>query len=187
MRPHYAEINGVKFKIDTDFKTAVECDRVLRDPNIGSHEKTLAIIYLIFGDAGLERSDIYQELLDKALIYLTCGKGFKENKDEPDMDLIQDMDYIEASFMLDYKIDLENSDMHYWKFNKLLCGLSEDTILNRVRYTRNIDISEIKDPKYKKKVLEQQKAVKLNNNIKKSITFEQQKNMDAFFDTIERE
>ena len=54
------------------------------------------------------------------------------------MDFIEDMPYIEASFMSDYKIDLTTCQMHWWKFFKLLEGLSNSEmgnccILNRIR------------------------------------------------------
>lgn len=187
MRPSFTTINNIEFKIDTSFRTAIECNKVLTDDEIGEHEKSLAIIYLIFGDKGLEHAEIYQELLDKALLYLTCGKGFKDHKGEPDMDFEQDMSYIEASFMLDYNIDLENTDIHYWKFNDLLGGLSEDAILNRIRYIRNYDLEEIKkNPKFRKKMVEQKEAVALKKKKKKATT-EQQQNSDAFFNAIERE
>ena len=68
------------------------------------------------------------------------------------MDYIEDYDYIEASFMSDYHIDLSNVKMHWWKFNKLINGLSNSElgnccILNRIRNLRNYDTSKIEDAK----------------------------------------
>lgn len=185
MKPTCTIINDIEFEINSDFRTAVKCNNVLTDVEIGNHEKSLAIIYLIFGEKGLNHGDIYQELLDKALLFLTCGRGFKDKKGEADMDYEQDMSFIEASFMLDYNIDLENNNMHYWKFNELLSGLSEDAILSRVRYIRNYDLSEIKGAKYKKQMIEQKEAVALKKK-KIRATTQQQKNSNAFFEAIER-
>lgn len=183
--PKYVEINGNKYPINTDFRVAIECNRVAEDETINDIERALAIIYLLFGDKGIDDSEHYSDLLDLAKKYLSCGKEVEPKKDtKPDMDFIEDMDYIEASFMSDYKIDLENTEMHWWKFMKLMNGLSNSEmgnccILNNVRNLRNMDVSTIKDEKTRTKTIEAKKQLELKKNQKK-FTREQQTSIDKF-------
>ena len=81
------------------------------------------------------------------------------------MDYLQDRDYINASFMSDYGIDLEEKEMHWWTYFNLLNGLTENCVLNRVRGIRDFDIDDIKDSKEKAKMIEQQSSVALIKDI----------------------
>jgi hypothetical protein len=147
----------------------------------------LAIIYKLFGDNGLEDFDNHQQLLELAKRYLSCGKEIEGSNEEPDMDYKQDMEYIEASFMSDYRIDLENQKMHWWKFYKLLNGLSNSEmgnccVLNRIRNLRNYDTKDIKDQKELNKINEAKKQVALKKRKKgNKISNEQKQNIDNFY------
>ena len=113
--PEYAEINDKKYKINTDFRIAIECQNIATNESISDYERALAIIYKLFGDEGINDFNNYEKLLEIAMKYLSCGKEIEpsKNNEEPDMDFKQDMDYIEASFMSDYSIDLTNTEMHW--------------------------------------------------------------------------
>lgn len=177
--PKYAQVGDKKYKINTDFKTAIRCNQIAEDSNIADEERALAIIYLLYGDEGLQDNRNWKELLQIALKYLKCGKEIEENnkKEEVDMDLQQDWNYIQTSFFSDYNIDLTESQMHWWQFYDLLCGLTDKCILNRVRFVRNFDISQIKDSKEKEKWIKQKQQVAL----KREKTSEE-KRLDELFE-----
>lgn len=189
--PQFAEVNGKRYKINTDFRVAIECQEIATDENIGDYERALAIIYKIFGTEGLSDNENHEKLLELATKFLSCGKELdKEQKGEIDMDFVEDMDYIEASFMSDYNIDLANTKMHWWKFFNLINGLSNSDVgnccvLNRVRNLRTYDTKDIKDPKQLEKIKEAQRQVALKPKNKKiKVTSEQQKNIDNFYDKL---
>jgi len=100
------------------------------------------------------------------------------------MDYIEDMDYIEASFMSDFGIDLENEEMDWQKFNKLINGLSNSDfgnccVLNRVRNLRNLDLSTIKDSKERQKLAKAKEQVALKKYSKEyNLTKEQEESME---------
>ena len=182
--PEYAEVNGKKYKINTDFRVAIECNRIAEDSDIGEYERSLAIIYTLFGDEGLDDSENHVDLLEIAKKYLTCGKGLDgSNNEKPDMDFVEDMDYIEASFMSDYHIDLSNVEMHWWKFFNLMSGLSNSEmgnccVLNRIRNLRTFDVKDIKDKKERDKIIKAQKEVALKKYRKEeNLTKEQEESM----------
>lgn len=182
--PEYAEVNGKRYKINTDFRIAIECNRIAEDDSIGDFERALAIIYVLYGEEGLNDTDNQVELLEIAQKYLLCGKEYENNNEKPDMNFIEDMDYIEASFMSDYHIDLSNMKMHWWRFFNLMNGLSNSEmgnccVLNRIRNLRNYDVSSIKDKKERDKIIKAQKEVALKENKKEShLTKEQEKSME---------
>ena len=185
--PKYAQIEDRLYEINTDFRVAIKCNEIAQDESIGDYERSLAIIYLLFGEKGLI-SDDKGELLKKAQYFLSCGQEVTETNDKPDMDYIEDMDFIEASFMSDFHIDLSNTKMHWWKFNKYMNGLSNSDmgnccILNRIRNLRNYDLREIKDSKERAKIQKAQEQVALKKN-KVHLTKEQEESEKQFFRQI---
>lgn len=186
--PQYAEINGKRYKINTSYKVAIKCNEVATDETIGATERAMAIIYLLFGNEGLDDFENHADLLRIGKNYLSCGKEMEDTGEEPDMDYNQDMDYIEASFMSDYNIDLTTTDMDWWKFNNLMNGLSNSElgnccVLNKIRNIRNIKLSDIKDLKEREKVKKMQESIALKkkkNN--KQFTEEQEENIRKFYE-----
>lgn len=183
--PKFVKVNDKKYAINTDFRIAIECNRIAEDTSIGDFERALAIIYKLFGDEGINAQDDYERLLELAIKYLSCGKEVSgSSSEESDMDFIEDMDYIEASFMSDYNIDLTSVEMHWWKFYKLINGLSNSEmgnccVLNRVRNLRNFDTKDIKDQKERDRIEKAKKQVALKKNKKEDkITKEQEKSME---------
>ena len=190
--PEYVKIGDKKYKINTDFRIAIECNNIAQDDSIGNTERPLAIIYKLFGDEGIDNPQDWEKLLELGIKYLSLGKDTSgvDNNTEIDMDFNEDMDYIEASFMSDYNIDLANTKMHWYKFYNLINGLSNSElgnccVLNRVRNLRTFDLSQIKDSKERKR-LAKAKEKKKKKNTKKEIelTKEQEESMNKLNEII---
>lgn len=181
--PEYIEVSNKKYKINTDFRVAIECNRIAQDETIGNFERSLAIIYMLLGEQALNDFNNHDKILKLIRKYLLCNKEYK-SEGIPDMDFEEDMDYIEASFMSDYHIDLTNTNMHWWKFWNLMNGLSNSElgnccVLNNIRNLRNFDVTKIKDDKERQKILKAKEDVALKKYKKENnITEEQQKSMD---------
>ena len=192
--PKYVEIDDTKYTINTDFRVAIECNRIAEDDTIGDYERVLGIICTLFGSKALDNPNHYEKLLKMAKKYLSCGKEINDKVDDSniDMDFIEDMDYIEASFMSDYGISLEDTEMHWWKFYKLINGLSNSElgnccVLNRVRNLRNFDVSQIKDEKERNKIIKAKNEVALKKkkkDVEVELTEEQQKSVDEFYKAL---
>ena len=183
--PEYAEVNGKQYKINTDFRVAIKCNEIAEDNTIGDLERALGIICTLFGKDALDNEKDHEQLLKIALKFLSCGKELKNDKKEkPDMDYVEDMDYIEASFMSDYHIDLTEREMHWWKFNNLIAGLSNSElgdccVLNRIRNLRTFDTKQIKDSKERSRIEKAKKEVELKKYKKEvKLTKEQEESMN---------
>lgn len=162
--PQFSEIKDRRYMINTDYRVALECDKVSNNNKISDEERALAIIYLLFGDDGLKSKDL-EGLLKVAVKFLRCSNksenNYNDEKQEANMDYQQDWKFIRTSFFSEYNIDLDTTKMHWWKFYELLCGLSEKCILSRVRYIRDFDTSQIKDDEERKKWIKQKEALAL--------------------------
>lgn len=160
--PEFIEVDLKKYKINTDFRIAIRCDEISRDDSIGEYEKCLAIIYLLLGEEALNDYDNHAKFLKLLIKYLRCGKEINDNiqEKEPSMNYKQDIGYIKASFMSDYKIDLDKIEMHWWQFYDLLQGLTENSVLNRVRTIREEPLND-KKGKERQKWIDAKKQVEL--------------------------
>lgn len=170
--PQYVKIKDKKYKINTDFRVAIKCDEVAKDTKIDDTERTLALIYLLFGEGGLNSHEDWQELIRLGQKYLLLGKETKSLKTEnnkPDFDYEKDKAYIRTSFIQDYGYNpYEKEYLHWWDFWNDLNGLSNSEfgnccILNRVRNLRTYDVTKIKDLKERSKMIEAQRMVALDN------------------------
>lgn len=194
MYPEYVEVYGKQYKINTDFRVAIECNRIATDETIGDLERSLAIIYTLFGEEGINTSNHYEKLLELAKKYLLCDKEYDEELNEkPDMDFIEDYSYIATSFLSDYHIDLDNCKMHWWKFMDLMNGLSNSElgnccVLNRIRNLRNYDTKDIKDITEKAKIekAKRQVALKKYQEPKIQANEKQLKSAEEFWKSLER-
>lgn len=174
MYPKYIEINRQVYKINTDFRYALACFEAFEDNEINDIARAEAIITILLGNEDNEGKIKVPEFNEKDEIkvikllirYLSCNYEAEEvhTEEKRDMDYIQDRKYINASFMSDYNINLDNTDMHWWKFCEFLSGLTDKCILNKIRDIRNTDLSEYKDEKTRAKLIEAMNAVKLKKN-----------------------
>lgn len=183
--PSKVKIEDREYEINTDFRIAIECNQIALDDKISDFERALAIIYKLYGEKGLNANSDLNRLLELGQKYLSCGKEVENNEnEEPDMDFVQDMDYIEASFMSDYNIDLSSTEMHWWKFYNLINGLSNSEmgsccVLNRVRNLRTYDTSQIKDSKERSKIEKAKEQVALKKK-DKPLTDKQKESIERF-------
>lgn len=183
MYPDTINANGNLYKINTDFRVALSCFRAIDDDSIKDETRALAVITLLLGKD--VRPADYEECLKKCAIYLRCGKKENLDVDEIDMDYLQDARYIRTSIRQCYP-SIGNVDeikyLHWWEYNELIEGLTEDTILNRVRELRNFDLKDETDPKKRKLIKKAKDDVALVKKEKstKYFTKEENDNMEMF-------
>lgn len=183
--PEYAKVKNKKYKINTDFRIAIECNKIAQDNEISDVERALAIIYKLYGDEGLENSQDWNKLLEIAIKYLNLERDKNTENEEPDMDFVEDIRYIRSSFIQDYKYNPYDMEyLHWYDFFNDLSNLSNSEfgnccILNRIRNLRTFDVSQIKDPKEKNKIIRAKEQVALKKKVK--MTDKQKKSQDEFY------
>lgn len=197
MYPEYVEIDNKRYKINTDFRVALECNRIAEDETIGDFERALAIIYTLFSDEGINTPDHYEKLLELAQKYLLCGESIdefsKQRKDNTnDLDFNKCEGLIKSSFKYDYQYDPYSKDyLHWYEFNNDLMNLSTSEfgnccVLNRVLETLNRKPSDIKDIKTKNNLVNMQNELRKKYCVKhkKHITEQQRESAENFFKAL---
>ena len=117
--------DGVIYRIDTSFRTWIEFDRALRQEGVRS-------------DCVLVNKDVTNDSWQDAAVMFLLNPNSTPNYPQSDqsvrsIDYIQDGEYIYASFMAAYGIDLTAvDDMHWWKFKALLQGLPKETKMSEI-------------------------------------------------------
>jgi hypothetical protein len=146
--PESLEVSGKQYKIDSSYRTVLECNGILNeDPDLS--EKNLIRMLTIFYREG--PTDVWtEEFVDQMFWFFACGRE-QEKKRFPKkiagvngkkpFDFTKDADLIYAAFMQEYGIDLNEQDMHWWKFMILLENISADTRLAKVIEYRTIDVN----------------------------------------------
>ena len=193
--PQYVKVDNKLYKINTDFRVALECDEIARDSSIGEYERALAIIYKLFGEYGLDCKN-QNKLLELGMKYLLLGNDKKEpkseNKEKYELDFNKCIGLIKASFKFDYKYDpYELEYLHWYDFYNDLESLSTSEfgnccILNRVTSILNQEPKEIKDNKARQRLIEAQKLLKQKYCKQEEVkmTKEQEESAKAFYKSL---
>lgn len=181
--PTKMEVNGVMYDIDTNYQTALACFKAINDDEIKDTDRAIAVVSLLLGtNVPLEDT---QEALEKCAIYLRCGREENPNIDEIDMDYFQDEVAIRTSIRQCYHENLNQiQNLHWYEYNEMIEGLTDETLLSKIREIRNYDLSKEKDYKIRSKI---QKAKDFYALKKKEtpLTDEQKKNIDDFMKKLE--
>lgn len=193
--PEYVKVDNTLYKINTDFRVAIECNDIARDKTISDYERALAIIYKLFGKDGLACKS-QNKLLELGIKYISLGddkKSLKNNSDDKfKLDFTKSKGIIRSSFKFDYNYDpYELEYLHWYDFYNDLENLSTSEfgtccILNRVLSILNEDVSKIKDRKRKKEIIEAQEILKQKYCIQEeqNITEEQKASAKEFYKSI---
>lgn len=180
MYPTKMEANGHIYSINTDYRIALACLKAIEDDTISDLERFYAIECLLLGNNVLPADELI--LKNKIENYLRCGKEKNTDESEKDMDYFQDMRRISISIKQEYGgVDINTLEyLHWWEFNDMIEGLTDDSLLDRIRRLRTVDVTTIDDEKEKKKIIEAQKQISLNKNRKSNISEKQIKSIQEF-------
>lgn len=167
--PQFVKVDNKMYKINTDFRVGLECNKIALDESIGDYERALAIIYKLFGEEGLDCEN-KDRLCELAVKYLSMGKEENELKsnsnDNYELDFTKCEGLIQSSFKYDYKYNpYELEYLHLYDFYNDLQNLSSSEfgtccVLNRIQSILNTDISKIKDSKQASNLAETQRNLR---------------------------
>ena len=194
-KPNYVKVDNKLYKINTDFRVAIKCNQIAQNKKIGDYERSLAIIYMLFGEEGLNCNKMIK-LQELGLKYINLSNDTEKSskdksKDKCEMDLSKCEGLIRSSFKFDYNYDpYELEYLHWYDFYNDLCNLSTNElgtccIFNRIISILNQDASKIKDNKDRENLIDLQRILKekycvTDNNLTK----EQEESAEAFYKAI---
>lgn len=172
--PTSVSVGGKDYEIETDFRAIIEVEHMIFGPLTEEQEVFAKEIQrqsdLAMADAELNARYFFamqlfyrdkipedlEEAAEKLIWFYGCGKKQKENGTKKIvLSFEYDMDYINAGFLQDYRIDLFDINyMHWWKFMSLFSALHDDCKICEIMGWRGADLSKMskEQKKYTRKM-----------------------------------
>lgn len=157
--PETLTIEGKEYPIKTDFRVWLEFDRLLSS-KLPETEKLFEMIALVMDKERCAKlpPNCWVLMAEIFKFYATDFYKQSEKKAESDntssapiFNFEYDGEYVYAAFYEQYGIDLIDIPyLHWWKFQALFKGLSEESRIMKIIGYRDVDINEIKDKNMKK-------------------------------------
>lgn len=137
-------VGGTERPINPGFRTVLRCYEIQGNKTELSEKDLIRMLCLFY-----KKERLFSEShIDQMFWFFSCGREKKKksfprkiagiNNKQP-FDFVEDADLIYAGFLQQYGIDLQEEDMHWWKFMILLENLGADTRLSRIMEYRTID------------------------------------------------
>ena len=151
--PDTITVDGKAYLIKTDFREWLKFAKIVEN-----EKATLADLLYLFVDE-FPQTDFSKELVDFFLNENPLP-NYTDGSSEPILDYLIDSEYIYASFMAEYGIDLISADLHWHQFKALLIGLPDESKIKEIMSMRSYKKSD-KSPD--KVAEENKKAWSLSN------------------------
>ncbi len=169
-------IEGEEIEIDSRFKTILNIIRVAEDVLFTENEKIAVNLELFYkGMIPKNVEKAYEEMMN--FIGMYDDEKSQKTSSIKSFDYQIDADRIHAAFFQQYKIDLLDSEMHWFRFVKLLANLSGETpaLINAIQI-RTMKISDNMSAEEKARIRRLKKEY--------SLAKEQQDEKNTFADAL---
>ncbi|MBU3126741.1 bacteriophage Gp15 family protein [Clostridium tagluense] len=149
--PQIVEIEGIGYNINSDFRTSMLFELMMADNDLDDKEKIEQALLLYYPK--LPKN--INLAMDQLLWFYRCGKdivipsGNGKGKSNQIYSFDFDDGYIYSAFLDQYSIDLQDADLHWWKFKALFKSLKEDNEIVKIMGYRSMDLGKIKDKEQK--------------------------------------
>lgn len=143
--PDTVEIDGAEYRINSDFRTSIRFELLAQEEE-DDGKIILGLLRLYYGD---HVPGNMAEAVEKAFWFYSGGDAKKKDEVSSDKQRLNpysfehDWDYIYSAFLEQFGIELEESDLHWWKFRALFQSLSDKTKFSEIICYRTIKLSQI--------------------------------------------
>lgn len=159
-------IKGKEYPINEDFTAIIILEQMLSDKELTDSQKSVEMLNILFSK---EIPPNNMETAQQIEWYYRCGRVESERRKKALAkhinsrrgkrlnDEIYDFDYdapmIYAAFMQIYRVDLNNTFLHWWKFKAMFDSLPDECEFGKAMKYRATDISKIKDKDEKQRII----------------------------------
>lgn len=172
--PEYIEMEGMKFKINTNFTFSIRFEELILNNDINTKEIQDQAISIYFNQPIIER--LKPLALQNIAWFYSCGREEQDqvsnsknrNSNKIIYSFKYDDEYIYSAFLDQYGIDLQDiSHLHWWKFKAMFKSLKSDNKIVDIMGYRSMDLNSIKDKEQKSFYKKMQDIYKLPEIINK--------------------
>jgi hypothetical protein len=177
------EYKGRQIRLGLYFDVVLRAFELLHDEHFTTVEKIDILLHMfVENHEALADLSIFEKNMLVGIIFdrfINDKTSKPRNTEKPLFDFEKDAEYIYASFLYDYGIDLfeQQGKMHWKKFKALLVGLSEDSKFMKVIGYRTMEIPNKIPAKERQRLIE----LKRFYSLEQSQTVE---DIDARFETL---
>lgn len=136
--PNHIEVAGKSYLLNTDFREWLKFGCMLQQKN----HQISDFIFVVKQDITLleilqNKDEFISKLLDFYTNNNATPRSDNSSVNDITVDYVLDGEYILASFMQAYHIDLTQCDMHWHMFKALFVGLPDDTKISQIMNMRS--------------------------------------------------
>lgn len=171
--PETVLVKGTEYPIRWGFRTSILFEIMMRDKSISEEiklERMLSMYYPSIpsdSEAAINAALWFYNHRMREQEKEEKGRGRTGRKKGPSYSFAQDGDYIYASFMEQYRMDLNrigDEELHWWEFIALFEALNENTQMGKIIYYRSVSTSGMSSEK-RRHINEMKKFYALKDNV----------------------
>lgn len=157
--PTTVDIEGVEFPINWDFRTSIRFEMMVQE-EVDERNMLLNLLELYYGD---KVPNNISKAIEMALWFYSGGEAQQKkstvgNKDERPYSFDYDWGYIYSAFLEQFHVDLQDVNIHWWKFRSMFSSLGENTKFAEIIGYRCIKITN-KIPKEQREFYRRMKKI----------------------------
>lgn len=145
--PTTVVIDGVQYDLNSDFRYSVMFEMLMFDDEVSDTDKLQKALKLYYGNRIPKN---IEQAVDKLMWFYRCGKEEpqkpKRRKRSRSVDRYYDFDYdaayIYTAFLQQFGVDLQDEQLHWWKFKAMFQSLSDTTEFVKIMGYRSIKIDQ---------------------------------------------
>ena len=171
--PNLVVIDGIEYKINSDFRISILFELLMQDVEISDDEKAILALDLYYPICPNNQ----EMALEKLLWFYKCGKEIEDTNSkgigggnaEQIYSFEYDDEYIYSAFLDQYGVDLQDIEyLHWWKFKAMFKALKEDNEIVKIMGYRALDLSKIDDKNQKEHYRKLKQMYKIPDAISQS-------------------
>ena len=124
--PTAVEIDGCEYALNTDFRNCLRINLAFEDPELTGDEKQEILLRKLYTTV----PENVEKAIELGVKFLDGGNEGEYDDNATTMRLYslqQDANFIFAAFKQTHGVDLETTEMHWWKFLAFFMDLGADT------------------------------------------------------------
>ena len=163
--PDVISVDGLDYPLLTDFRVWAQVEQLLYK-GLDSLDAVVSLYKLVFPQGSRVPQNI-GDTVSQIIAFYACGEtaskkgGSGSSGKRRYVSYLEDSGMIYAAFLAQYRIDLVESSMHWWKFRALFDGLWDTHQISKVIGYRGADIAKIKDKEQRKFYKDMQERFRL--------------------------
>lgn len=157
--PGFITVDGIKYAVRTDYRVWIKFGEIIADNTEGT-QKYLSAVLLCFDPRAVKKLPPNPAATLEAMCdFYACGKLADTRKSHTKSEgaagvrvfsFSADWEYIYASFLSEYGIDLLAASLHWQQFMALLGGLSENSRFMKLVFYRTVNPEDAQDSSRRK-------------------------------------